>query len=318
MGHFFAFLNRLPFNLRVSRGTSILVGVMVTCSLLAAWGMFTHWLILSQHTIPRLELTALLTNTFVEGGGPLRYIFVLAIGGFFLQDKLRWMWQRQRNDLITFGSLLLIVPLAISLLFDPIWGLASSVVLFMWFIPHLESRWGLRKFLTFITIITVTTNLVGAILLWLWPIEFPPVSGGFLTVVEVTPTSFGAMEALLGSSHVFPTGSQPLINAMLTVWALSLGRGGKLAILNIEPYKLVYVIAALAGLEAIFSGFASGMMSLAAIGVAWMLVRGVYNPKLIIDRIRLFFIERRLEKRRQGFKVVQGGKDGGPKGPTLH
>ncbi|MFN3199237.1 MAG: hypothetical protein ACE366_12620 [Bradymonadia bacterium] len=126
------------------------------------------------------------------------------------------------------------------------------------------------------------------------------------------------MEALLGSSHVFPTGSQPLINAMLTVWALSLGRGGKLAILNIEPYKLVYVIAALAGLEAIFSGFASGMMSLAAIGVAWMLVRGVYNPKLIIDRIRLFFIERRLEKRRQGFKVVQGGKDGGPKGPTLH
>ena len=109
--------------------------------------------------------------------------------------------------------------------------------------------------------------------------------------------------------------SKTLIDAMLTAFALSMGNQ-RLAVLNIEAYKLAYVLMAFAGFEMLFSGFASGLMSLTAVVLAWMLIRGMWRPKLLIDRIRLFFIDRRLARRRKGLKVVQGGKGKGDR--TLH
>lgn len=292
-----ALLRRLPFDVRIPPGTIALIGALVAVTVLAhiVGGGLVSWLVIGPNTLPGLRVTALGLNSLVEpGGSALNYIIVLAIGAFFLQHTLRQMWYGQRNDLIAVGAALIIAPLIISIFFPAIWGLAASAILLTWFAPGLERRWGRQRLWLFLAIIGGVTNTIGALLLW------------------ISPSVVGA---IAGQGGVPPFGPGPLIDAMLTAFALSMGNQ-RLAVLNIEAYKLAYVLMAFAGFEMLFSGFASGLMSLTAVVLAWMLIRGMWRPKLLIDRIRLFFIDRRLARRRKGLKVVQGGKGKGDR--TLH
>lgn len=270
----------------------LVAGFTVVATLFAPRGM-ASWLLVGPDTLSGLRLTALVTNSLIEiSTSVFGYVFVLALGAFFLQQPLRMMWHQRRNDLISLAAALIVLPLILSIALPNIWGLAASMVLLVWFAPGMEARWGPKRLWIFLLIVAVATNLVGALLLWI---------------------SLGTVSPLIGGGATPLAGTTPLIDALFTAWALSLGRQ-RLAILNIEGYKLVYVLLAFGALHALLTGFAFGMMQITAVVTAWMLIKGTWHPRLLMDQIRLLLIKRR----RQKMRVVPGGKSKGKGGPTLH
>ena len=81
------------------------------------------------------------------------------------------------------------------------------------------------------------------------------------------------------------------------------GRGHRLAILNIEAGKLVWVLVAINVLTIVYRSTLAGVMGLTAVMLAKLLVTGNWRPKQIFDRMRLWRIERRISRNRKKIRL---------------
>ncbi len=80
----------------------------------------------------------------------------------------------------------------------------------------------------------------------------------------------------------------------------------RLAILNIEARKLIWVLVALGVLDLLFGPTVlGGLVDLMAVLIAVLLVTGLWRPRHLYDRLRLELIERRVRRRRSGMHVVK-------------
>ena len=83
----------------------------------------------------------------------------------------------------------------------------------------------------------------------------------------------------------------------------------RLAILNIEARKLIWVLVVLGTLDLLFGPTVlGGLVDLWAVLFAVLLVTGLWRPRHLFDRIRLELIERRVRRRRSGMHVVKGDR----------
>ena len=163
------------------------------------------------------------------------------------------------------------------------WGLTAGVLLVLWLGTVLERQWGSNRTLIFTLIISLTVNAVGGILLRIWP---------------------SGLSAALGSSSMLIHGHGPLLDAFMTVWCLIAGRR-RFALLNIQARHLVWVLVAINALDFLLVGRISGIMGLTGILVAFLLVSGLWRPRFLMDRIRLFMTERRIASRRGRMRIVK-------------
>ena len=139
-----------------------------------------------------------------------------------------------------------------------------------------ERRWGARRLLLFCTWVALGTNALGALLIWLWP---------------------AGLAAAFGDAMAPLNGVSALADGLITVWCLMMGRN-RIALLNIEANKLVWVLAVISVLDFTLNGRIAGLMSGAAIGLALLLISGLWRPRLLIDRVQLYFLERRVRRPR--------------------
>jgi len=271
-------------SLRPSRGAQLLAGLLVFFTAVQTWvPSVSTWLILGPTTVPELHVTALLTNGLVAMPGSfIGMLIFAAIAGLLFFDRVRALWDGDRPRLIGGAVGALVVSWAINLWIVPgrFWGLATGVITILWFATGVERKWGTRRLLTFVAIISVATNVLGALVSWAW-----------------TAIPFVALN-----------GEQPLMHALLTVWFLMAGRR-MLPMFNIEARKLVWLLVVLDLFDLIFVDVARGLMGLFAIGLSWALINGYHHPGRVIDRIRLALIERRIARRREGFEVIDGGRN---------
>ena len=93
----------------------------------------------------------------------------------------------------------------------------------------------------------------------------------------------------------------------MTVWCLMFARV-RLAILNIEARKLIWVLVILGFLDILFVGRLKGLMTLMAILTAYLLVSGLWRPRLLLDKLRLKLIEARIRRRRSQIRIVDNDK----------
>lgn len=242
--------------------------------------MALSWFVVSPATLGELKLSGVFAAGFVElASNALWFLIIVGITGYFLKDQLRIWWHNDRPRLLawTIGPLVAMAVLS-ETVFPNVFGAATSSLILCFFAPGLERRWGRDKLLMFVV-------LVGSI------------TYGLIATLMAT--------GLIGGAA---TGARPLIEGLLTAWALSLA-GQRLQLLNIEASKLVWVLVAINVIYLIGGPPAEGLSGLFAIAIAWMLVRGTWRPRLLIDRLRLLIIEQRLKRRRQGFTVIKGGRD---------
>ncbi len=251
-------------------------------------------LTLGAQTFGAGQLLALVTNCLVSApGSPIFLIILLALTGFFRRNQVLYWWTYQRVALITTALLIIgVFGLINYLLGDGLgWGLGSGLILLLWFSTHLERTWGTTRILVFVSILMVVVNVIGASLLYAWP---------------------AGMKAALTPSAAPVSGLSPLISAFLTVWCLQ-NAEQRFELLNVTGKTLIWILVLIGVLNFLLAGRIAAVMELAGIGVTWLLVSGNWRPKHLIDRFQLWRIERRIARRRQNLKVVDGGGD-----RTLH
>jgi len=250
-------------------------------------------LIILPDTLPTLRVWALFTHPLVNpGASAFPLVLLLLIAAYFFRAELRWLWHNRRVELaLAIGGFLLAAYVVNALLLPGTWGLLAALFILAWIGPVTEMRWGSPRFLLFCLWVMLGSDLVGAALVWVWP---------------------GSIAGLVGGGGIVAYGNRPLIDALFTAWAMMLGRA-RLAVLNIEAYKLVWLLVALQVIDLVFASVLGGVMGLTAIALARMLIRGTWRPSRWLDRLQLWLLERRRRRRRGRFRVVKGGDDS-----TLH
>jgi hypothetical protein len=244
-------------------------------------------LVMSPQRISEVSLFSIWTNSFVSSRSSFFGLIILvALIGYFMWPSVQGWWYRARNLLIGFavGGVLLVYGLERLLGSAPhtqglAIGMVSSMITLVWFGGAVESKWGRRRFLIFSALVITVVNLTACLAAYLMPGTFAPPGGPAI--------------------H----GSGPMVTAFVTVWCLMYGNM-RLAILNIEARKLVWFLVVLSLLQMVFRSPIAGLMDLAAIVVAYLLVSGLWRPRLLLDHLRLRLIENRIRRRRNQIRVV--------------
>ncbi len=283
--------------LRPSKAALVLMGLVGSLGVAARlWPALGKHLLLAPGQAPYQRPGALLGNSLVSPDGSfIMFALMLALAAWLFWPIVGWYFKTKRAEMIigvvaTLGGLQLAnIYLGGHANSGFAWGLTLDLLFLAWFVTPLERMWGLKRTLLFSLWIVLGTNLLGALLLWVWPSGVLP---------------------MIGSRVVPLNGPGALLDAFLAVYFWSLGRG-RTALLGIEAYKFVWFIIALAVFSVIFDGRIGGLMDLAAIGLAWLLITGNWHPRLLLDRLKLAQLKAREAKRRGRFKVIDGGR-------TLH
>lgn len=265
-----------PIALRPTRGAAVLAGLCVLLTLVAAHATsLGDWLVIGPWTWPGLRLTALAAASFVAPpAGPFALLLLALLIGYFYREPLRALWARRPAQLVG-GVAGVVAALWVTdtwLIPGRGYGLFGAVIVLLWIGTAVERRWGAERLLRFSAIIVLVTNLLAATL------------------------AFAA-----GSGVVY--GERPLSFALMTVWCLMNARG-LIGGTEIAIGKLVWVLVAFGVLDLLLVGWIEGLVELAAIGLAWLIVHGYHRPRYAIDRIKLW----RLERRRRSMRVVDGGR----------
>ena len=280
-------------------GTAVLMAITAVLSLFVA--MAPDWsgvLIINPHTFNGTALLGLATNAFINLGASVLMLLVFAaIAAFLFQDQLRWWWQTRRRDLLIAVAGVAGALFVLSLLVPGIWGLVTALLILWWFATPVEQRWGARRLWIFSGIIVIATNLVGAILL--------AIAGQ------------AAAAPLMGSDAMSAAGIGALVDAILTAWCTMVGKQ-RLAILNIQARTLIWLLVAINVLDILFVSVVTGLMGLAAIGLARALIDGVYHPRYVFDHLHLSYLRARRIWRTRKFQVFDGGKGRDRNGSDLH
>lgn len=278
--------------LQPGRAATALAVLLTLGSLVAVWSpAAAEWLLASRATFAGLRLTALVGNALVAAPSSFfGFALFVGIGVLLFLDRVRTLWRTRRNALLGWSAGILGVLYLIDLfvLRGLGWGWASGVLVLLWFGTAVERRWGARRTLVFAFWIVVPTNaVIAALLTWApWTIT-----------------------ALTNAARAAPShGVFALTDALLAAWCLMHG-SARLALLNIEARKLVWVLVALGVLDLLFTSRLVGIVRLLAIALTWLLLTGHYRPRVLLDRLRLWRIDRRLAKRRGRFEVIDGGRN---------
>jgi hypothetical protein len=230
------------------------------------------------------------TNSFVAAPTSLiNVIIFVAIAGFLFQDRVRFWWQQKRVELVLVSVAILVGLYLLGLALNAPglgYGLGVALLVLAWFGTAVELQWGMKRTLVFSLFVVLGANAVGGLLYWQWP---------------------GLIAAATGNGLAPVNGTHALSDALLTAWCLMFGNA-RLAVFNIEARKLVWVLVAINVLNFLFAGRLSAMMGLAAIGIAWLLINGRIHPSSWYDRMRLWWLERKLARRKSRFKVIDGGR----------
>ncbi len=274
----------------MTRGTLYLVVASLGISTLHHLLSVDIPLLVDGRTLPELNIWALLTNTLVTMRSSFVHFAVfMAIAGFLFWDRIRVAWYVSQGRLIaTIG-----IPLALLFILDNlapkgvVWGMASATVMLVWFATTVERRWGTKRLLIFSLTISLITNLFAAGMVVLWP---------------------GSVLAAVGISFAPLNGVGPLTYALLTVWCLMNSRQ-YFPLLRVQVKSLIWLLVALATVDFIFQGRLAALMELLAIGVTCLLVHGLWRPRHLADRVRLWWIDRRVAKRRSRMRSIDGGRD---------
>ena len=263
--------------------------VTAATTLFAFWPELGSWLIIDAQTLANGRLSALATNSLVAlPSSMLGFVFLLAILGFFFFDRLQLLWYTDRFRVIGFTVGLLVVLAGINWVLRGFgWGLAAALLMLVWFTTAVEQRWGEIRTLWFSSLIILSVNAIGGTLVWIWP---------------------EGRSALFGGPPTLLHGTGPLVDALMTVWCLMAG-SQRLALLNIKARNLVWVLVAIQVLDTVLVGAINGLMGLTAIAVTWLLITGYWRPRLALDTLRLWLIERRVNERRRRFQVIDGNKN---------
>lgn len=275
--------------MKPTQGATILMGAVVLLTLAASTvPALLPWLTLRPGALSLP--TALVANTFVAAPASLiNLVIFMAILGFFFQDRVRYWWAQKRVEFVL-GCLAILVGLhLVGLALNTPglgYGLGVALLLLAMFGTAVELQWGMKRTLLFSLFVLLAANIVGAFLFWQWP---------------------GLMAAATGKGVAPVNGTHPLSDGLLTAWCLMHGRM-RLAMLNIEARKLVWVLVAINVLNFLFAGRLSAMMGLTAIGTAWLLIHGNIHPATWYDRFRLWQLERKHERRKSKLTVIDGGK----------
>ncbi|MBV70595.1 MAG: hypothetical protein CMH52_04525 [Myxococcales bacterium] len=278
--------NRYPglTNLSVGKGTIILciLTILATVTHSLAPALRTT---LTVDATPGLSFISIFTNTFVAARSSLfGLLFLVGLICYFLWPFVQQIWYRARGPLIgaTLTGFLIVYGLDTALGKGVGSGLLSAIIALFWFGSTLESRWGEKRLLFFSLIVVISVNGIGAL------------------IAEFFPGSF---TSIAGRSRALVHGTSPLVYAFLTVWCLMFART-RLAILNIEARTLIWVLAILGALDIVFVGRLKGLMTLTSILVAYLLVSGLWRPRLLLDKLRLMIIEARIKRRRNNIRIV--------------
>lgn len=281
---------------RTGRASRWLVGLVVVVSLVVSLAGHTPlgaeaaaWLVLTPETLSGLRLTAVLTNGFVnlsEHPGAL-FMPILLLALFRMRD-LPVLIQRQWKTLLLWFVGLLVGGYMVNRYLVPgVWGILGAVLITGLMAPTVERMFGFRPFVAFCLRVLLVTQAVGALLLWLWP---------------------GSVAALFAPVAASPAGIGPLTGAWFLTFALVMDRRTLDGLdIAINGRALAWVLVALDVYHLLFSGFLSGLMDLIGLALAFANIHGVGSPSHLLDRFRLW----RLERRRARFRVVRGGDGGG-------
>ena len=290
-GSFGQFFHRL--GQQAGTATRVLGVTLVICSLLAALVPESlPWMILDGSTLPEFRIPALFTNTFVaRPSSMLGIIIFIALGCYFYQGWVVSLWRRKPATLIAALVLPLVVLYGIDYLLGPGkgYGRAIALLMLLWFVIPVEQRWGPGRLLSFCVIVTIVVNLLGGLLLWSWP---------------------AGRIAAFGTDISATHGLSPLSGAIIAVWCLMQGRQ-RLAILNVEAQNLVWLLVIIGAFDFLLVGRIKALLDLVGLLCAWLLVTGLWQPRYLSDRVRLWWIERRVEKRRRSMHIVDNDR-------TLH
>lgn len=241
------------------QGMQLILAFLCGLTIASAW--FTASLTVLPLVVPSAAYhpIALLTNGLVAAPvGPFGLILFLGLVAFFNQDALRFLWRRSPQTVLlwTLGPLAALFVADRWLIPGHAFGLATDALLLAWFGGTVERQWGMRRTLWFAAIVSVASNAVVTVLLWLAP---------------------GTLSALGAPAAAPPIGAGPLSFGLLTVWCLMQG-DRPLMIINAPARKLVIAIAIFKGIGLIFIGVASALYDLTGIGVAALLVSGRWHP----------------------------------------
>jgi hypothetical protein len=257
-------------------GALVLVGLCIVCTALFAHAVgLRTWLVIGAWTWPGVQLPGLVTSTFVAPpAGPFSLLLLAALVVMVYLQPLKALWARRPMPLVAalaggVAALWLVDRFVVPGLG---YGLAGAVLVLGWVGTGVERRWGAQRLLGFAAIIVLTTNALGATLAY--------------------AAGAGVMQ-----------GERPLSFALLTVWCL-MNAHGIIAGTRIAMGKLIWVLVAFGVLDTILVGWIEGLMELAAIGLAWVVVHGYHRPRHAIDRFKLW----RLERRRRSMRVIDGGR----------
>lgn len=257
---------------------------------LAAWSpLVNEQLLLHPGTLPELNLASLLTNTAVNlSPDPSSLFMPLFLLLLFRMRELPFLLREKWKQLLLWFLAIAAGGTIINQYAVPgVWGLVGALLITGLMSPTVERMFGSRPFAWFCLKITLVTNLLGALILWLWP---------------------GSVSALLGPLGVHPGGIGPLSGAWLLTFALVLDKRTLAGIdVAINGRVLALILVGLDVYTLVFAGFLAGFLGLVALGLAWMHLHGGGSPRMLLDRFRLW----RLERRRARFRVVPGGRDDG-------
>ena len=273
---------------QINPGTTVLSLCVLTMFLTILYGVVPSlrgYLVITPATVPNATVSAVWTNPFVATPSSFFGLFlVLGILAYFFWDRVRFWWYRRRTPFVglTVGGLLLLYGIDRILGSGLGVGMFVSVLMLLWFGSAVESRWGSKRTLIFTLVLITVVNSVACMVAWIWPGSYAALGGRGLSVVN---------------------GTGPLVTGFMTVWCLMYGRV-RLAIINIEARKLVWVLVILGFLDMAFVGRLSGLMDLMAIAIAWLLISGLWRPRHLLDRIRLKLIENRIKQRRSQIHIV--------------
>ncbi len=277
-------------SLTPGRGALILAAVMAGLTALHTWVPAARsWLAVGPNTLSDLQLTAIATNGLIaRPASAIGLLILVAVAGLLFADRVRHWWHHDRVRLIGGAAVGLLVLMFLQAYVLPgrAYGLVVGGAWLVFVGTAVERRWGMRRLLIFCVTIMLATNLLGACLSWLWP---------------------GGLGALLTDGMLPLFGENPVTHALMAVWCFMNARR-RMALLRVEARALVWVLVAFDALDLLFGGAIAGLMGLSAIGLTWLLITGNHRPGVVIDKLRLWRIERRVERRRAGIRVV-GGRD---------
>ncbi len=264
-------------------GSSLIAVLLSVFSLWFLWAPeMAPWLVLSNGGGAEPYPFSIITNGFVDvGSSVLGFFLLMFIAGYLYQSRLRQLWRRSPVQFVLRGLFVgALLNLGNHYVFKGQgWGYFSAVVVVLWIGSSLEDRWGTSRMLTFSTLIMLSTQALGLLVLWILP---------------------ASREQYLGGAH-------PLFNGWMTALCLMYGRQ-RIAGLNVTAKSLIWVLAILDGLALLLDGSLVAGMGLAGIFVAWLLMTGRWHPSGLLDTLRLSLLKLRLQARRRRFRVIDGNK----------